>query len=67
MNMKKGRNEKFEQIEADRSRIDWMITLVPFVLIVVLALLFFLLPDTSNAVLGSIRTFLGTASGCTIF
>ena len=38
--MKQGGNEKFKQIEADRSRIDWMITLVPFVLIVVLALLF---------------------------
>ena len=61
--MKKGGNEKFKQIEADRSRIDWMITLVPFVLIVVLALLFFLLPDASNAVLGSIRTFLGDSFG----
>ena len=61
--MKQGGNEKFKQIEADRSRIDWMITLVPFVLIVVLALLFFLLPDASNAVLGSIRTFLGDSFG----
>ena len=61
--MKKGRNGKFEQMEADRSRIDWMITLVPFALIVVLALLFFLLPDASNAVLGSIRTFLGDSFG----
>ena len=63
MNMKQNGNEKFEQMESDRSRIDWMITLVPFALIVVLALLFFLLPDASNAVLGSIRTFLGDSFG----
>ena len=61
--MKQGGNGKFEQMEADRTRIDWMITLVPFALIVVLALLFFLLPDASNAVLGSIRTFLGDSFG----
>ena len=39
--MKQSANEKLEQMEADRSRIDWMITLVPFALIMVLALLFY--------------------------
>lgn len=48
---------------SEQHRIDWMITLVPFALIVVLALLFFLLPTESNAVLTEIRAFLGDSFG----
>ena len=48
-------NTKFTEKQA----IDWMITLVPFFLILVLCIFFFCFPDSSNAVLTSIRTFLG--------
>lgn len=43
----------------EKQTIDWMITLVPFFLILVLCIFFFCFPDSSNAVLTSIRTFLG--------
>ena len=36
---------------ADKSRIDWMITLVPFVLIMGLAALLFIFPEKSNEVI----------------
>ena len=39
-------------------RIDWLITLLPFALIVLLSLLFFLLPQQSNGALTGIREFL---------
>ena len=37
------------------ARIDWMITLVPLALILALCVLFFFLPEQSNAVLSQIR------------
>lgn len=40
-----------------------MITLVPFLLIVVLCVLFFFMPDQSNAVLSQIRYFFGNTFG----
>lgn len=40
-----------------------MITLVPFLLIVVLCILFFFMPDQSNAVLSQIRYFFGNTFG----
>ena len=40
-----------------------MITLVPFLLIVVLCILFFFIPDQSNAVLSQIRYFFGNTFG----
>lgn len=53
--MSKMRNEK--------NKIDWMITLVPLVLVVILCIIFFLAPDTSNAILGQIRFFFGDTFG----
>lgn len=44
-------------------KIDWMITLVPFTMIVVLCALFFLMPDRSNKILGQIRYVLGDVFG----
>lgn len=46
-----------------QKRIDWMITLVPFTLISFLCLLFFIIPNQSNEVLGLIRSFLGDTFG----
>jgi len=47
----------------NEDRIDWMITLVPFLLIVSLCVLFFVFPDDSNVVLNRIRNFLGDSFG----
>ena len=44
-------------------QIDWVITLVPLVLIVLLALLFFIFPEQSNAVVGQIRYVFGDTFG----
>lgn len=44
-------------------KIDWMITLVPLALVVVLGVLFFLQPAQSNAVLSRIRFFFGDTLG----
>lgn len=44
-------------------KIDWMITLVPLTLIVVLCILFMLVPEQSNLVLSEIRFFFGDTLG----
>ena len=44
---------------ADRSRIDWMITLVPFILIMGLAAYLFAFPEEANGVIGQVRFFFG--------
>lgn len=44
-------------------KIDWMITLVPLVLILMLCVLFFFLPTQSNEILGKIRFFFGDTFG----
>ncbi|WP_347563319.1 MULTISPECIES: BCCT family transporter [Lactonifactor] len=46
-----------------KKKVDWMITLVPFLLIVVLCILFFFMPEQSNAVLSQIRYFFGNTFG----
>ncbi len=46
-----------------RSRIDWVITLVPFLSILALCATFFTAPESSTAVLGLIRSFLGEEFG----
>ena len=45
------------------NKIDWMITLVPLGIIIGLCVLFFLIPDQSNLVLGKIRFFFGDTLG----
>ena len=52
-----------KKILVNEDRIDWMITLVPFLLIVSLCVLFFVFPDDSNVVLNRIRNFLGDSFG----
>lgn len=46
-----------------KGRIDWMITLVPFILILGLAVLLFVLPEQSNTVISQVRYFFGDTLG----
>lgn len=48
---------------AERSKIDWMITLVPLAIVVALCIVFFFAPEQSNAVLSRIRFFFGDTFG----
>ncbi|WP_028043609.1 BCCT family transporter [Candidatus Stoquefichus massiliensis] len=47
----------------DKKQIDWMITLFPLSLIIILCILFFYMPNKSNRVLSQIRFFLGDTLG----
>ena len=47
----------------EKGKIDWMITLLPLGIIVVLSLLFFVMPEQSNKVIGQIRYILGNTFG----
>ena len=51
-------NEKNE-----RGKIDWMITLLPLGIVIALCVLFFFMPEQSNAVLSQIRFFFGDTFG----
>lgn len=44
-------------------KIDWMITLLPLAIIVLLSILFFTFPDKSNNILTSLRFFFGDTMG----
>lgn len=46
-----------------KGRIDWMITLVPMLLVVALALVFFFLPEQTNDIVGKVRFFFGDTLG----
>ena len=46
-----------------KGRIDWMITLVPFVLIMALAMYLFIFPDNANGVIAQVRFFFGDTLG----
>ena len=48
---------------ADKSRIDWMITLVPFILIMGLAVYLFIFPEQANGVISQVRFFFGDTLG----
>ena len=48
---------------ADKSKIDWMITLVPFILIMGVALLLFIFPEQANGVISQVRFFFGDTLG----
>ena len=48
---------------ADKNRIDWMITLVPFVLISALAVYLFIMPEQANDVIAQVRFFFGDTLG----
>lgn len=58
--MKAGKNIPLKNQE---NQIDWMITLVPFGLVICLCVLFFLMPEQSNAVLSKVRFFFGDSLG----
>ncbi len=47
----------------ENKQVDWLITLLPFILIVVLAVVFFAMPEQSNSVLEQIRFVLGDTFG----
>ena len=47
----------------NKGRIDWMITIVPFVLIMGLAAVLFAFPEQSNDIIGQVRFFLGDTLG----
>ena len=47
----------------EKNKIDWIITIVPFALIVGLCGLFIAMPDQSNRILSQIRFFLGDTVG----
>ena len=46
-----------------KKEIDWMITLLPLTIIIVLCILFFFMPEQSNAIISQIRFFLGDTFG----
>ncbi len=46
-----------------KGRIDWMITLVPFILILGLSVLLFVLPEQSNMFISQVRYFFGDTLG----
>ena len=46
-----------------KSKIDWLITLVPLAIIVTLCLIFFFIPEDSNIILSKIRFFFGDTFG----
>lgn len=46
-----------------KSKIDWLITLVPLAIIVTLCLIFFFLPEDSNIILSKVRFFFGDTFG----
>lgn len=48
---------------ANKNRIDWIIVLVPFLIIMGLALLLFIFPDGSNDTISQVRFFFGDTLG----
>ena len=42
-----------------KGRIDWMITLVPFLLIMALVVYLFIFPEQANGVISQVRFFFG--------
>lgn len=47
----------------ERHKIDWLITLVPLIIVIALCFVFFIAPETSNNILGKIRFFFGDTFG----
>ncbi len=50
-------------MKTKKGKIDWMITLVPFFLIVGIAVLLFAFPEKSNNIIGQVRFFFGDTLG----
>ncbi len=49
--------------KSEKTKIDWIITLVPLLLIVGLGVIFFIAPDKSNEIISQIRYLLGDTMG----
>lgn len=49
--------------KSNGKKIDWVITLVPLVLLVILCIIFMIVPQQSNAVLSRVRFFFGNTLG----
>lgn len=49
--------------QTDKKQIDWIITLVPLIIIIGLCVVFFAMPEQSNIILGQIRYFFGDTFG----
>ncbi len=56
-------NEGRKMKTNEKKRIDWLITLVPFVLIMALAVYLFILPEQANAIISRVRFFFGDTVG----
>lgn len=54
---------RMKKMKNNKGRIDWMITIVPFVLIMGLAAVLFAFPEQSNDIIGQVRFFLGDTLG----
>ena len=52
-----------KQKKTVKGQVDWLVTLVPFIVIVGLALLLFPLPEQSNLVISQVRFFVGDTMG----
>ena len=50
-------------IKLKSSRIDWLITLAPFIIIMALAGVLFIFPNESNTIIGQVRFFFGDTLG----
>lgn len=53
----------YKDTKIENKKIDWMITLVPLIIIVILCILFFFVPQQSNELLSQIRFMLGDTFG----
>lgn len=49
--------------KSDKRQIDWMVTLVPFFLIMILALFLLLFPQEANSIISKVRFFFGDTLG----
>lgn len=54
---------KKTSMKTGAGRIDWMITLLPLTMVIVMSLLFFLFPEQSNLVISQVRHVLGDTFG----
>lgn len=52
-----------KKVSIKRGKIDWMITLIPLGIVIALCVVFFIMPEQSNAVLGQVRFFFGDIWG----
>ena len=61
--MAEGTMNKKTSIKTESGRIDWMITILPLAMVVIMSLLFFLFHEQTNLVISRIRYVLGDTFG----